>query len=237
MNKLILLLAVFFFSLNIKAQDAKVKELQKAVFKAMGGQKNYKKTNIIRWTFFGNRTHTWDKKNDLLRIDYLKENTVILLNLRDSTGRVLKKGREITQADSLKMMLRDGRNAWINDSYWLLMPFKIADPGVNVAYKGLDKTEDGKPADVLELTFNKVGVTPENKYLIYVDQSSKLITQWSHFTKASDPKPRFTMPWKDYQPYGKILLSASRGDRKLENLAVYDKLDPSVFNSFEKPKL
>jgi hypothetical protein len=37
--------------------------------------------------------------------------------------------------------------------------------------------------------------------------------------------------------YGKILLSGDRGERKLTDIAVYQKLDESVFTDFKKPEL
>jgi hypothetical protein len=237
MKKIIFTL-IFLTSLNFaKAQDAKVKEIKENVLKAMGGLKNYQKTNIIKWTFFGSRNHVWDKKNEKVRIEYLKDNTVILLNLKDKTGRIAKKGREIMAADTLKTMLSEAYNAWINDSYWLVMPFKLDDPGVNLKFVGEQNTADGKAADVLEMTFTKVGVTPDNKYHIFFDKESKLVSQWSFFQTATDAKPRFTMPWKDYTQHGKIKLSGSRGERSLTSIGVYETVDPAVFNSFDKTDL
>ena len=42
--------------------------------------------------------------------------------------------------------------AWVNDTYWLLMPYKLRDPGVNLAYDG-EETLDGQTYDKLLLTF------------------------------------------------------------------------------------
>ena len=236
--KKIVFLFLFASLINTSfAQDEKIQDLKKSVLKAMGGKKNYDKTNIIQWTFFGTRTHIWDKKNQVVRIEYLKDRTIILLNLKDKSGRVSKKGREVMAADSLKTLCLEAYNVWINDSYWLVMPFKLDDPGVKLTYVGEQNTAENKPADVLEMTFEKVGVTPENKYHIFFDKESKLISQWSFFQTIKDTKPRFTMPWKEYKTYGKILLSGSRGERSLGDIAVYDKLDPAVFTSFEKPVL
>lgn len=239
MKKVLIIISMLVLVNPVVAQDdnAKIKSLYKGVLKAMGGKKNYDKTNIIKWTFFGSRTHTWDKLNNKVRIDYVKENTIILLNMNDQSGKVLKKGKEVSDAAELKMYLEEGRKAWINDSYWLVMPWKLMDPGVTLKYKGVKNTETGDPADVLEMTFDKVGVTPENKYLVFIDQKTHFISQWSHFQKAADEKPRFTMPWKDYKPFGKIMLSGSRGDRSLTDIAVFDILPETVFSSFDKPSL
>jgi hypothetical protein len=111
----------------------------------------------------------------------------------------------------------------------------LSDPGVKLKYLGTSKTEEGGDAKLIELTFENVGVTPENKYHVLFDEKTGLVSQWSFFSKYSDEKPRFTMPWKDYQSYGKIKLSGDRGARKLTNIIVFNKLDKSVFENFNKP--
>jgi hypothetical protein len=46
--------------------------------------------------------------------------------------------------------LKEG-NWWINDS-WLVMPWKLQDPGVNLTYVK-DKLPSGTTVDILQLTF------------------------------------------------------------------------------------
>jgi hypothetical protein len=231
MKNLLLLFLVFSF-LNGKGQGHKTDELVKKCYKAMGGIKNYNNTRFLQWNFFDLRKHSWDKHENKLRIDYQKEKTIILINLNDKTGRVIKKGREIKDADSSKIFLKEAYETWINDSYWLVMPFKLLDPGVNLSYVGTEKTEDGKMADKVELTFKEVGVTPNNKYHVFFDQESHLISQWSYFPKSTDEKPRFTMPWTEYKTYGKILLSGSRGTRSLLPINAPQSLPESLFTEF-----
>jgi hypothetical protein len=50
------------------------------------------------------------------------------------------------------------------------MPWKLQDPGVNLTYVKTEQLPNGTTADILQLTFNAVGVTPENKYWLYVDR-------------------------------------------------------------------
>ena len=230
-------LAIFLLACTFQLRAQDVETLKAKVLEAMGGQKNYDKTRYIHWTFFGNQSLTWDKHKSRVRIDFLKENSVYILNLNDKSGKILKKGVEQTHPDSLNKFLEDARRIWINHSYWLVMPWKLGDPGVSLKYLGDTKTADGNDAEYLEMTFKEVGVTPNNKYWIYFDKKSHLITQWSHFSNFADEMPRFTMPWKDYKMYGKILLSGDRGERKLTDIAVYQKLDESVFTDFKKPEL
>ncbi|RMF19837.1 MAG: hypothetical protein D6765_17555, partial [Bacteroidetes bacterium] len=96
--------------------------------------------------------------------------------------------------------------------------------------------EDNRPADVLQLTFEGVGDTPQNKYHVWVDQETRLVSQWAYFPEATDSVPRFVTPWKDYQPYGNILLASDRGRGKITEIAVYDSLPDSVFTSFAEVK-
>ena len=46
-------------------------------------------------------------------------------------------------------MLDDAHGAWINDSYWLVMPYKLLDPGVRLRHLGERTTSEGETADVL----------------------------------------------------------------------------------------
>jgi hypothetical protein len=42
------------------------------------------------------------------------------------------------------------------------MPWKLQDPGVNLTYVKTEQLPNGTTADILQLTFNAVGVTPIN---------------------------------------------------------------------------
>ncbi len=217
---------------NLAGSDAKAVALADEVMTALGGRKAWDETRYIRWNFFGRRSLLWDKTKGRVRIEMPDEKTTILLNIADQTGQVERMGVALTEPDSLKKYLEQGRRIWINDSYWLVMPYKMKDSGVTLKYLGEGKTEAGDPSDMLELTFTNVGVTPQNKYHIHVRKSDHLMTQWSFFGNYSDEKPRFTNPWANYQRCGAILLSGDRGgDRKLTDVAVFKKVPESAFTS------
>ena len=139
----------------------------------------------------------------------------------------------MTHPDSLQKRLDGGYRAWINDSYWLVMPYKLKDSGVTLKYAGERKMENGVNSEVLQLTFEAVGVTPQNKYEIFVNKENKLVEQWAFFRTAEDEEPRFTGPWLDWQQHGRILLSAKRGERGHTDVAVFDELPALVFESPE----
>ena len=215
---------------NLKDSDPKAIEIADRVMEALGGRKNWDNTHYITWKFFGRRLHVWDKWSGNLRLE--DKNLLVLMNLNTGKGRAWEKGAEIIQPDSLTKKLQFAKSAWINDSYWMFMPYKLKDSGVTLKYRGEETLENGNKCDVLQLTFRDVGDTPQNKYYVYVNQESHLVIQWSYFSNAEDPEPRFTLPWLNWQKYGNILLSDGRGrPSKMEDIAVFEYLPALVFES------
>lgn len=209
--------------------DARAIEIADQVMTAMGGRQNWDDTRYLAWNFFGLRTHVWDKWHGDLR--FQQGDTLVLMNVNTQQGRAFKGGEEVTDPEQLDQLLTNGYRAWINDSYWLLMPYKLKDSGVTLTYKGEGTIEGGGPAHVLQLTFAAVGVTPQNKYDVYVDKERLLVEQWSFYPTAADDEPRFTTPWAGWTEHGKILLSGDRGERQLSDIMVFDELPESVLVS------
>jgi hypothetical protein len=206
---------------DIQHSDTKAIAIADEVMAAMGGRKAWDDTRYFHWNFFGSRTLDWDKQLGRVRIDSEKDRFKAILNLSDNSGKIEKNGRLVTHTDSITFYLQKAKSIWINDSYWLVMPFKLKDSGVTLKYVGERNTEEGQAADVLSLTFKEVGNTPDNKYEVYVDKKSRLITQWDFYTKNTDAEARFSTPWANYEKHGKLLLSADRGgDYQLTELSV-----------------
>ncbi|MGH7491824.1 MAG: hypothetical protein ACREOO_05470 [bacterium] len=212
---------------NLAGSDARAIAIADEVMEKMGGRQNWDNTHYLKWRFFGRRLHVWDKWTGDIRVEH--QDQVILMNLNTHKGRAWKAGVEVTHADSLAPLLQFGYEAWINDSYWVFMPYKLKDSGVTLKYVGEGQMADSSAAEILELTFAGVGVTPENKYLVYVDKKTRLVGQWDYFEKASDEKPRISSPWTNWQRHGKILLSDGRGRGKHTEIAVFDQLPVPVF--------
>ena len=217
---------------NTEGSDARAIAIADSVMRASGGRYAWDMTRYLRWTFLGNRSLVWDKTTERVRIDFLNKDLKIRLDLKTMKGRVWKDGKEFTDADSLKKYLDRGKSIWINDSYWLVMPFKLKDSGVTLKYVGKKNNYIGAECDVVELTFKAVGDTPQNKYNVFVNPSSSLITQWEYFEKATDEKPAMTTPWSDYRGLGNVMLSVSRGEGKsMAPMGVYKSVPDSVFTS------
>jgi len=210
--------------------DAKAVELADKVIAAHGGKKAWNETRYIGWNFLGSRDLIWDKHTGLVRIDFPKEQSTYIVNVKQDTGNVSIQGKLIQDEDSLKQYISRAKQIWVNDAYWLVFPFKFKDPGVHLTYVGKDTTNVGETAEVIQLTFNEVGFTPQNKYYAYINPDNYLISQWDYFSNAADSVPSISGIWSGYENYNGLMLSAGRGERSLANIAVSNQLDSAAFS-------
>lgn len=209
---------------DVDGSDRAAIAIADEAMEAMGGRAAYDNTRYLSWNFFGSRKHVWDKLTGDIYIKNLKANYELYMNIHDMDGQLLMEGQEITHADSLSKYLQKGKEMWINDAYWLVMPYKLKDSGVTLKHLGEGETTEGAAADKLELTFKSVGVTPNNKYIVYVDKNTKLVTQWDFYTNATDEEARFSTPWQGYKDYGEIKLCGDRGRGQLTEISVSESL-------------
>jgi len=222
---------------NEKASDSKAIALADSIVKYHGGRGAWDKTRYLRWNFFGARTLNWDKQAQRVRIDAPRENTVYLLDYSgaEPAGRVRRTGDEVTHPDSLALYLKRANSIFINDSYWLVHQFKLKDTGVTLKYSGEVRTDPQakRPSHILDMTFEAVGDTPNNRYRLYVDKVNFHVNTWQFFRNADDAEPAMETPWKGYLPHHGILLSGDRGGRfQLGDIAVSDAVPEQVFTEF-----
>ncbi|MDF1694882.1 MAG: hypothetical protein P1U56_03585 [Saprospiraceae bacterium] len=214
--------------------DKKADSIATKMMDAMGGIDKWNDLKYVSWTFFGARHLVWDKENGRVRIDSPRDTSVFLVNINTLEGKVLKGGKVIRDSLELTKQLSRAKSIWINDSYWLFMPFKLWDPGVNVSYVREDTLTGGAPSSVLALTFENVGITPDNKYEVYIDHKDDLIKQWAFFKTATQEEPPRVWPWDNYKEFGGLMLSQDRSDKSgPSNVRVYETLDDIVFESLE----
>lgn len=214
------------------------------VLDAMGGAEAWQSTRFLRFEFFGFRLHHWDRYSGHHRLEgKTREGVeyVVLHNVNDrgedtATSQVWLDG-EAAVGDSKKEWLNRAYRGWINDTYWLIMPYKLQDPGVHLEHDG-EETIDGVVYDKLLLTFDRVGVTPGDKYWAYISRETHLMERWAyHLEGWEEERPTTQWKWLDWHRFGDILLSPRRvnlensSEQELGRIAVYDTLPDSVFTS------
>jgi hypothetical protein len=195
---LALLAVVSFCSRGFAGDQSKsAEQLAKDLWKASGGEQ-WANVGEVRFSFI-----VEDAGKELFKADHV-------WNVPANTDDVKwkdKKGNEKhvkvnlgapgSDADSKAAYAR-----WVNDSYWLLAPLKVLDHGVHLKSEGM-KPADGIQCQTLRLSFDKIGLTPNDQYVFYIDPQTHLLRAWDYI-----PTPEKTIhgTWENYHDFSGLNL-------------------------------
>jgi hypothetical protein len=228
--------------------DPKAAAIGKELIAALGGESAWEKARFIRFDFVVTREgkqaarlrHAWDRYTG----DYRLEGTdktgapyTVYFNVNTREGKVLVNGRPV-EGEGRDALLKTAYGRFINDSYWLLAPWKIFDPGVNLAYDGEKpcpgELPGGEACDVLRLTFGEnVGLTPKDVYWMWITRNGRRMVAWQYVLNGAQEPPA-TALWKDWQTFAGMSLSLEKeilGRPAIigfENVSVSATPDPAV---------
>lgn len=156
------------------------------------------------------REHAWDRWEGRARVEAPADGgrMVAIFDTDDPTrGQVWLDGVEVTGAEAEERLMGAYR-AHINDAYWLIMPYKWEDPGVDLRYAGHQTDDEGLEWEVVELTFESVGLTPQNMYRAFINPESGRMERW-HFLSTPEATPS-PSDWTDWERFGPIELAVNR---------------------------
>ncbi len=227
-------------------RDAKAEQVAAAMMQAMGGEQAWKAAHFIRYDFnvirggkpVMERSHLWDKWSGRHRLERKtkegKSEVILFTDANARRGAVYREGVKLDGPEAEKSLL-SAHAAYINDMYWLAMPWKWMDPGVNLKYLG-PKTRGNETYDVVELTFGNVGLTPGDKYRAFVSRSSHLMTHWEYTLQSKD-KGSWDWQYGDYQ--GIKLASnhtnAQKASINMGDVRVLDNAEDAFFADPRRP--
>ena len=195
---------------NPAASDPKAVAIADQVMTALGGKKQWDALRGLRWSFGSmlgdsvrsSRRHAWDKRTGWHRVDGVNrqgQSYTYIHTLGDTTsGMAWVNGNKI-EGDSLKKLIQRANALWINDTYWMLMPYKLRDPGVTLKYAG-DTTMTGNTYDRLALSFDKVGLTPGDHYWVYVNRAVHRVERWEMVLEGDQPPP-VAYTWEGWEQH------------------------------------
>ncbi|MEM1056088.1 MAG: hypothetical protein AAGI52_11215 [Bacteroidota bacterium] len=140
--------------------------------------------------------HLWDRTAQRARVEWEtgEDSTAVsILDLATSTpdspvGEAWLNGEPAPPADSL---VSAAYARFINDSYWMIAPFKTFDPGVR---RGLEPDSASGDVKVLTLDFGDVGMTPGDRYWLFVRPDGTL-ERWTYVLEGSSSAS--TWAWSD----------------------------------------
>lgn len=92
---------------------------------------------------------------------------------------------------------------WVNDSYWLLAPLKLKDKGVKVEAGG-PKDLNGASVETINLSFDNVGLTPTDKYVMYIDPQTKMPKAWDYIPATGNG---MQATWEKFQDFNGLKLA------------------------------
>jgi hypothetical protein len=200
------------------SSDPKAIAVAERVMQALGGADAWNATRYLRFDFavdrggktLMRRAHTWDKWSGRYRVeakDKDGKDMVVTMNLNSKQGSATVGGTPLAGA-ALRKALDDAYAMWVNDSYWLLMPYKLRDPGVMLEYAGEQK-KGSDTWDELALHFDNVGLTPKDRYWVFVNRATGLVDRWQ-FVLGGKKTPPEPFEWKGWRSYGRIKLADDR---------------------------
>jgi hypothetical protein len=229
LRSITLLALALFFATRLHAQEAGSADsvrrhqedgraLAAAVMKAVGGESAWSdKSWNLEFDFVVLRggkeaarfSHKWDRASNAYvvsgKTQEKKEWRVAFTDINAHKGTATIDGAPAP--DSLLPRLLDmGYGRYINDTYWFLMPFKLLDPGVN-HWRQPDTVIDGKTFNVLRLSFGSVGLTPGDRYWLYINPETKLVERWRYLLEGGNTGDFY---WRDYTDYGPVKLPLRR---------------------------
>ncbi|MGH9470319.1 MAG: hypothetical protein ACRD1N_08255 [Terriglobia bacterium] len=221
-------------------KDPKAVEIANTMQNAMGGLANWQKARFVRFDFIVkngsktmlDRSHLWDKWNGRYRLEEKTKDgksEVVLFNSANKEGSVYIDGNTV-QGDEASKDLQQAYAAYINDSWWLAMPWKWLYPGSNLKYLG-ERRRGHELFDVVELTFNSVGLTPGDMYHAWVSRQSHLMTHWDYVLQSHK---RGSWDWEYTETNGiKLASNHVSADHRTQismgDVRVLDSVDDAFF--------
>ncbi len=188
----------------------RARETALRVLEELGGESRFAALPGLRWSFGSSvndtvrsqRRHAWDRRSGWHKVEGAGRDGVpfrIAHVVGDSTRGWATLGTRVLSGDSLRLMLRRGQVMWTNDSYWFLMPYKLLDPGVMLADLG-DTTLASGLHRRLGLSFARVGLTPGDRYTVFVDAATWRVTRWTYVLEGQQPPP-VEWSWEGWQQH------------------------------------
>lgn len=223
--------------------DPQAVAVGRAMIQAMGGPSAWEKARFFRFDFvvvkegkkIASFSHWWDRYDGRYRVEGTTPAGVswkAYFNVNTRQGEYFVNGVRAQGPDEAKG-LEEAYGRFINDTYWLLAPWKIFDPGVTLHDGGQVQDANGRACDEIRLTFDSVGLTPKDVYWMDVDRETHRMTQWKYVLNGAND-PQTVAAWKDWAAYGPIQLSPVKAlmgrpvEIRFENLKVSETPDDAA---------
>ncbi len=154
--------------------------------------------------------HEWNLQDGDYKVSWQEGDSseyLVYFNFRTKERRCFHNSRVISDSSTAGRVYGRAYATFVRDSWWLLMPFKLKDPGTILHF--LDaRSIDGQDYDIVRMTFNRVGLTPENMYDLYINRETSRIDRIDYYRDSLTAPVTFY--WSDWQEIGGYLFALRR---------------------------
>ena len=150
----------------------------------------YDSIKVLKWSFPRGHHFVWFKNKNRTEVNW--KNYRVDLDLATLNGNAWKNGQMLS-GDEKDKAINKAWKYFANDSFWLVAPYKIRDPGTT---RQLVETKEG-PA--LLVTYTTGGVTPGDSYLWLLDENY-LPKAWKLWVKII-PIGGLKFTWENWQTF------------------------------------
>ncbi|MFK7952017.1 MAG: hypothetical protein AB8B73_04165 [Ekhidna sp.] len=147
-------------------------------------KEGYDTLEYIGFTYDGNHHYQWNREENTVQVKWAEQD--VFLNLND-------------KVQSFSLLELKAYEFFINDSFWLVAPFKVRDSGV------IRSIVDMEDARGLLLTYTSGGVTPGDSYLWIVD-SRGFPSSWKLWT-SNIPLGGVELTWAGWKKLNNVWFS------------------------------
>lgn len=214
--------------------DPAADALAKRTIEAQGGAA-WAKARFLSFTFVVERDgkaaasfpQQWNRVTGDYRVSGVDPKGVpftVVLNTKTKTGRAWRKDVEVKELPALKELLALGYRRYNNDTYWLLMPLKMLEPGVHRTSQGERTDAAGHKWDVVRMTFDpSLDIT----YVVWawINRETGLVDEWDmKAPAAATTDPSVEVFFHDFKRVAGVLISMRREVMGKNQLVRFDDL-------------
>lgn len=206
---------------DANAADPAADELARRAIDILGGPE-WQKARYVSFTFNLERNgqaassfpQQWDRVTGDYKVSGNDPNGVpftVIENMNSRKGRAWQNGLAVTDPTALQNLLTLGYRRFINDTFWLLMPLKMLDPGVYRKAMGERVDGCGRKWDVVRVIFDQGPGVPTDVYWAWINRDSGIVEEWDMKLQGTPvTEPAVEVFFHDYRRVAGVLISTRR---------------------------
>ena len=242
------LLIFFLASIAFAQQQPSADDITRRAVDILGGSDAMQRARYFSFTFqlekdgkvVDSFPQKWDRFTGEYEVSGRRPDGLpfdVTINLKTKRGHGSIPSRPVTNNTEFQKLYELAYSRFINDTFWLLMPLRMVDPGAHRTYDGERTDTCGHTWDLVKVTFDQgVGMPPPGIYWAWINRNSGVVEQWDmqlQGMKTDDPPVEVI--FHDYRRIAGLLISFRKEVRgkgqtvRLDNLQILPDVPKGAF--------